>query len=327
MDKQQIMDLWRLSFGDSADFIHLYFDRVYKEENTLTIERMGRVVSVLQMVPYTMTYRGTEISVAYLCGLCTLPSERGKGLMQQLIAEAFQVMQSRGVALAALIPASQRLSEYYRRQGFASTFGYAEEFYARPTQPVQESTLTILPLEGLSLEQLYAYLDRKLRERPCAMLHTMDDFITILRDLHLGGGKLLVAINTDEEAVGMAFVLPPNKTDTLLAEKEPIALEALPLVTELFFDNDRIRDLILQEVTLQHDTPAARYQRPAKANEAHLLGMAQVIDQDRLIRHWIKVHPNSLLTARDLTQLSPEALATQLLTEQGAPSWMSLMLN
>ena len=69
--KQQIVNLWRTCFGDSEAFISLYFDRVYKDENAMTIEKDGKIVSALQIVPYTMTYLGTEISVAYISrGLC-----------------------------------------------------------------------------------------------------------------------------------------------------------------------------------------------------------------------------------------------------------------
>lgn len=66
--KQQIVNLWRTCFGDSEAFISLYFDRVYKDENAMTIEKDGKIVSALQIVPYTMTYLGTEISVGYISG-------------------------------------------------------------------------------------------------------------------------------------------------------------------------------------------------------------------------------------------------------------------
>ena len=56
--KQQIVNLWRTCFGDSEAFISLYFDRVYKDENAMTIEKDGKIVSALQIVPYTMTYLG-----------------------------------------------------------------------------------------------------------------------------------------------------------------------------------------------------------------------------------------------------------------------------
>ena len=37
--KQQIVNLWRTCFRDSEAFISLYFDRVYKDENAMTIEK------------------------------------------------------------------------------------------------------------------------------------------------------------------------------------------------------------------------------------------------------------------------------------------------
>ena len=82
-NKSQLIDLWRTSFNDSEEFIKLFFDRVYKKENALFIEKNGKIVSALQMLPYVMTYYGKEISVNYIYGACTLPSERGQGLMRR----------------------------------------------------------------------------------------------------------------------------------------------------------------------------------------------------------------------------------------------------
>ena len=93
--KQQIVNLWRTCFGDSEAFISLYFDRVYKDENAMTIEKDGKIVSALQIVPHTMTYLGTEISVGYISGACTTPEERGQGLMRQLLQETFEEMDRR----------------------------------------------------------------------------------------------------------------------------------------------------------------------------------------------------------------------------------------
>ena len=77
-NKPQLIDLWRTSFDDSEEFIKLFFDRVYKKENALFIKKDGKIVSALQMLPYVMTYYGTEISVNYIYAACTLPSERGQ---------------------------------------------------------------------------------------------------------------------------------------------------------------------------------------------------------------------------------------------------------
>ena len=133
-NKPQLIDLWRTSFDDSEEFIKLFFDRVYKKENALFIEKDGKIVSALQMLPYVMTYYGTEISVSYIYGACTLPSERGQGFMRQLIQKAFEVMESRKVALTVIIPADPWLFDYYRDLGYTEAFDYSEETYIRPIE-------------------------------------------------------------------------------------------------------------------------------------------------------------------------------------------------
>ena len=43
-NKSQLIDLWRTSFNDSEEFIKLFFDRVYKKENALFIEKNKKIV-------------------------------------------------------------------------------------------------------------------------------------------------------------------------------------------------------------------------------------------------------------------------------------------
>ena len=82
----------------------------------MTIEKDGKIVSALQIVPHTMTYLGTEISVGYISGACTTPEERGQGLMRQLLQETFEEMERREIAISAIIPADPWLFDYYREQ-------------------------------------------------------------------------------------------------------------------------------------------------------------------------------------------------------------------
>ena len=180
-NKPQLIDLWRTSFDDSEEFIKLFFDRVYKKENALFIEKDGKIVSALQMLPYVMTYYGTEISVSYIYGACTLPSERGQGFMRQLIQKAFEVMESRKVALTVIIPADPWLFDYYRDLGYTEAFDYSEETYIRPIETAWEQGILVVPPEVPSMESLYNFFNKKQRERTCYVLHGYDDFVTILR--------------------------------------------------------------------------------------------------------------------------------------------------
>lgn len=317
--KQQIVDLWRTCFGDSEAFISLYFDRVYRDENTLTLERDGRIVSALQMLPYTMTYLGTEIQVAYICGACTAPGYRGQGWMRQLLLEAFEVMRRRDVTLTALIPADPWLFDYYRVQGYTEAFDYTEETYIRPDLPVQRPDVLVVEPEVPSTEALYAYFDRKLRERPACVLHAYDDFITLLRDLALTDGRMYTALDGNEQVSGMAFVQP--------LEDHPSPAGKKLLVKELLYDTDEIRQLLLQEVTLQNGVLQATVKTPPSPPGTYPLGMARVIDTDRMIHLWLSRHKDSPLSRKELEEMDIQTLTRKLLDYPERTGYMSLMLD
>lgn len=321
MNKQQIIDLWRLSFNDTEEFIRLYFDRVYKEENTLVIEKNGQVVSALQMLPYTMTYYGTEISVAYISGACTLPSMRGKGLMKQLLQDAFEEMKRRSVAVTALIPADPWLFDYYRKQGYTDAFDCTEDTYIRPETPVYAPEITVVPPKVPSIDELYDYFNRKMRERTCCILHTKEDYITILRDLELDKGRMLTALNEEGQTIGMAFVLPPDDTVGLPEEKKHV------YVKEFFYDDDRVASLLLQESTLQFNVDRAIYKTPPIIPATRPFGMARVIDTERLIHHWLSTHKDSPLTEQNLKDMDIQTLTRIVMGYPNREAYMSLMLD
>lgn len=323
MEKQQIIDLWRLSFNDSEEFIRLYFDRVYKEENTLVIEKNGQVVSALQMLPYTMNYYGTEISVAYISGACTLPSMRGKGLMRELLHNAFEEMKRRSVAITTLIPAEPWLFDYYRKEGYAESFDYTENIYFRPEVPVYAPEITVMPPKVPSVDQLYDYFNRKIRERDCCMLHTKDDFVTILRDLELEGGRMFTALDELNETIGMAFIMPPSDGSELSSGEN----EKHVYVKEFFYDDDRVASLLLQESTLQFNVNKAIYRTPPMVPATRPFGMARVIDTDRLMHHWLSTHKNSPLTEQNLKEMDIQTFTQIVMGYPNRKAYMSLMLD
>lgn len=319
MDKQQIIDLWRLSFNDSEEFIRLYFDRVYKEENTLVIEKNGRVVSALQMLPYTMTYFGTEISATYISGACTLPEMRGKGLMRELLQNALEEMKNRSVAVSILIPATYWLFDYYRTQGYTEAFDYSEHVYTRPKTPVYAPDITVMPPEVPSIDSLYNYFNRKMRERSCCVLHTKDDFITILRDLELSGGQMLTALDELDEPVGMIFVFPPPLT--IHGGKSQVYIK------EFLYDDERIAKLLLQEATLQNNVSRAKYTTPPIGSVTYPFGMARVIDRERLIQDWLATHPKSAFKEHELRNMDIHPLTGIVMGYPNREAYMSLMLD
>lgn len=310
--KQQIINLWRECFADSDAFVSLFFDRVYQDDNAIVAERDGKIVSSLQMLPYTMTFYGKEISVAYIYGACTAPEYQGQGLMRQLIEESFEVMRQRKVAMAVIVPADSWLFDFYREQGFAEAFDYTLDTYVRPDRAIQAPLLTIVPPEAPSMQRLYDYFNGKMRERPCCILHTYEDFVTILRDIEISGGQMLTALTPEQVPVGMIFL--HRDGDRVF-------------VKELLYDNNQIKDLLLQEATLQNNVKEASYVTLPTPPGTMPFGMARAIDTDRLISDWIDKHPHSGVSKSDLKEMDIQTLTRHLLDYPRRTAYMSLMLD
>lgn len=312
--KQQIIDLWRTCFGDPEASIRLYFERVYKDENTMTLEREGRIVSALQILPYSMTFEGDEIPVAYVSGVCTAPDDREKGYMRQLMRTALVEMERRGFAITALIPAESWLFDYYRQFGYTEVFTYSTIHYDLP-EPSSLSSISIIRPEEPEAEKLYAYFNRKLRERPACVLHTYQDYVTILGDLYIAGGKVYVALNKEEQVVGMAFVLP--------VEGKTGSEEKILQIKEMLFDTEEVEATFIRAFKSNYKVTEIRGTIPGKQSPK---GMARVLDTDRMVDIWLSRHPRRL-SREELQGMEPAALTRLLMVDPRETAYMSLMLD
>jgi GNAT superfamily N-acetyltransferase len=264
--KQQIVDLWRASFGDPEDFIRLWFGRVYREEDTLAATEGGRVVAALQTVPYAMTCHGERVAAAYVCGVCTLPSERGKGRMTALMRQAMGVMRDRGFALAMLVPASEWLFDYYRRFGFAVAFRYSVETHlsGRAAPP---AACRIAPSGCITAEGVFPFYDRVQCARDCAVLHDAYGLETVRLDCVAEGGDCWTAL-VDGQMAGIAFAVPQA--------------DGRVFIKEIACDGDVLRRAMIQAVMRHYGARAATVRIPPVAAASVPYGMACVLDTERM---------------------------------------------
>jgi len=309
--KQQIIDLWKISFGDTDDFIRLWFDRVYKDENTFVIQQNGRVVSALQILPHEMTYCGTAIPTGYICGVCTLPSERGKGLMNRLMNQAVKEMQNRKYALATLIPATPGLFALYRRFEFANAFDYSIEVIQSDNStdnPV--SDIQIVSYENLSPNTIYTYYNAKQRERDCSVLHSAYQFETIRRDRILGGCEIWVAL-VNEQPVGLAF------TDHVIDKTISIR--------EIMYENVEIKNQLVRSILERHHLHCAKLRIPPTPSNSIPHGMARIINKELMIDLYRSFYTHSQLP--DFNNIDIPSLTQFLLNYNQRQAYMNLMLD
>ena len=170
--REQVKKLWKLCFNDSDEFTEMYFRLRYNNEVNIAIQSGEEVIAALQILPYPMTFGGKEISTGYVSGACTHPDYRNRGAMRELLSQAFARMQQNGVAVSTLIPAEPWLFDYYAGTGYAPVFKYASTTFTASDKTNSNETVVLEKANDYQ-EDIYSYLNRKMRERPyCCLLYT-----------------------------------------------------------------------------------------------------------------------------------------------------------
>ena len=141
MIREKVKNLWKLCFNDSEEFTELYFRLRYNNDINIAIQSGEEVIAALQMLPYPMTFEGEDIHTAYISGACTHPDYRNRGVMHELLSQAFARMLHNNVALSTLIPAEPWLFDYYGRSGYAPVFRYAEETFIASGTPTAANSM------------------------------------------------------------------------------------------------------------------------------------------------------------------------------------------
>ena len=112
--EEECRALWMEVFGDSREDVDRFFIDVHRNENLLTHSEQGNVVAMLNIVELPTDYGPT----AYLYAIATDEKWRGHGFASELIRQAIDVSRERGYKAVMLIPADEKLVEYYKRFGF-----------------------------------------------------------------------------------------------------------------------------------------------------------------------------------------------------------------
>ncbi len=115
---ESLTKLWDSVFGDSEEYIKLFFKEAYFDGECFGEIADGEVISAFYLLKCSVRYAGKTYEGRYLYAAATLPKYRGKGLMSKLIEEAITYCKAAGLDFIALVPASDSLYDYYGRFGF-----------------------------------------------------------------------------------------------------------------------------------------------------------------------------------------------------------------
>ena len=208
--REKVKNLWKLCFNDSDEFTDMYFRLRYSNDVNIAIQSGEEVIAALQMLPYPMTFGKNEIKTGYVSGACTHPDYRNRGAMRELLSQAFTRMLHNDMAVSTLIPAEPWLFGYYAGMGYAPVFRYSSTIFTASEVTTANEAVVLNKINDYQ-EEVYRYLDRKLRERPYCIQHTETDFRVILADLQLGKGCVYI-LKQGDKIPALAIVYPAGST-------------------------------------------------------------------------------------------------------------------
>lgn len=275
--KQKVKELWKLCFDDSEEFAELYFRLRYSNKVNLSIQSGDEIIAALQMIPYPMTYCDSEINTSYISGACTHPDYRDKGVMRELLSQAFAQMTRRGVYISTLIPAEPWLFGYYEKAGYVPVFNYStEEIYIGNSKLPKDIEIKI---SNEFDEASFSFFERKMRERCCCIQHDLDDYKIILEDIKLSGGNVFTAWDSNK-IVAMAFACP--KDDSLE-------------VTELLSDIVDLERALIDEAANYYRKEKVTRILPPENEDSKPLGMARIIYAKAVLQLYAAANPEKEL--------------------------------
>lgn len=283
--REKVKALWRLCFDDNDEFVDMYFRLRYNSEVNIAIESGDEVIAALQMLPYPMTFFGNTVPTSYISGACTHPDYRSRGVMRELLSQAFGRMYRNEITFSTLIPAQPWLYDYYARMGYATAFCYSKRTFHLPADEKAFSSSLSSPDIAWEFRNytdydsnVYQYVNRKMQERPCCLQHTETDFQVILADLNLSGGTIFTL--SDELGFSALAVAYPDESASGL------------YISELFSDTPEAELVLLARICRKMQTETIDIIMPPVIDQPTFkMGMIRIIRPKLVLQLYAATHP------------------------------------
>lgn len=124
-DLHSIIDLWRKSFSDEDELsTNFYFMHLYHKDNTYLLKNNGLLVSMLQIVPYTICLDNKLEPAYFILGVATNKAYQGLGLMKKLMNYVLALPKYRDTKLM--------LQAYHPELYYQ--FGFHEDYFHKITK-------------------------------------------------------------------------------------------------------------------------------------------------------------------------------------------------
>ena len=121
-------ELWNLCFGDPQSYIDFYFENRYKKDETLVLLQSGQIIAMLTLIPVRTVFPDNQsFATSMIYAIATHPEYQNEGFGTQLMDFSHDYMAANDIKYSILVPAEQKIFDFYHRQGYRESF-YLREF-------------------------------------------------------------------------------------------------------------------------------------------------------------------------------------------------------
>ena len=113
-DQESLRKLWKAAFGDSDDFLDMFYARGFAPHRCRCVFDGNRVAAVLYW--FDCLCQGRKL--AYIYAVATDPAYRNRGLCRLLMEDTARHLKSLGYAGALLLPQDPGLRRMYEKMGY-----------------------------------------------------------------------------------------------------------------------------------------------------------------------------------------------------------------
>ncbi len=239
----QLKHIWKSVFGDSDDYIKLFFEKKYRDEETLLYVENSKVLSMLFFLRYNMKVYENIYPSGYICGAATLPEYRGKGLMDSLLKRSFDIMLKRGDFFSVLIPAEDKLYGFYSRYGYHPIFKRGFSVYVKKPKYMGNDSLSISQSEDISrINSLYQNIINKHR----VVLLQNEFTYSIVVQIYKTYGNIYIIYDKKGIGEGYLFCQYYEKEKILWVKEITADVDILPEISVILMDMYNAEKLIFE---------------------------------------------------------------------------------
>jgi predicted acetyltransferase len=239
--KPELKQMWKLCFEDSDEFIRFYFDKIYRNQESLVLLDKDHKIPLafLQIIPYQIKIGKNIYEAGYISGAMTHPECRKKGYMQQLLNAAFSEMKKRNYTFTFLIPQEDWLFDFYVKSGYEKAFPKSRtEIDLTSDNKINfQSVKTFNDLSKIPTGKLYHLYSGFLMQKTNVVLKTQAQFALMLEDLFLDKGCVFY---TENEGIALAAPFGDKIIIKEMFCSNEIAKQTLLNKVKTFFNSNQI---------------------------------------------------------------------------------------